>query len=44
MHQPVFILHLVRLLWPSPASPGGSKVMYAIKRMEQEMAWEERGY
>ena len=25
---------------PSPASPGGSKVTYSVKRTKQEMAWE----
>jgi len=29
---------------PSPASPGGSKVTYAVKRTEQEMAWEQGYY
>jgi len=24
-----------------PTSPGGSKVMYAVKKTEQEMAWEQ---
>jgi len=26
-----------------PASPGSSKVMYEVKKMERETAW-ERGY
>jgi len=25
---------------PSPASPGGSKVTYAVKKTERETAWE----
>ena len=27
-------------LAPSPASPGGSKVTHAVKKMEWETAWE----
>ena len=39
-----FLDHIceLRTAWRS-ASPGGSKVMYAVKKTEQEMAWEQ-GY